>query len=107
MEEYKQKRFANTKPRVQQQSILLPSPLGEGLGVRPVEGSELAVNRWGEASCRPIAGSCAAFFMEGNEQKRFASTKPTALQQGILLPSPLGEGLGVRPVAGSCAAVFY
>ena len=39
-------------------------------------------------------------FLEENEQKRFANTKPTKQQQSILLPSPLGEGLGVRPVVG-------
>ena len=46
------KRFANTMPTTQQQGILLPSPLGEGLGVRLVEGAELAVNGWGEAGSR-------------------------------------------------------
>ena len=52
LEENEQKRFANTKPTRQQQGILLPSPLGEGLGVRPVEGSELAGSRVeGKASC--------------------------------------------------------
>ncbi len=33
------------------------------------------------------------------KNKTFATTKPTTPQQDISLPSPLGEGLGVRPVA--------
>ena len=58
LEENEQKRFANTKPTTLQQSILLPSPLGEGLGVRPVEGSELAVKPGGEAGSR-VAGKAS------------------------------------------------
>ena len=47
-------------------------------------------------------------FLEENEQKRFANTKPTKQQQSILLPSPLAGGeAGSRAIAGSCAAVFY
>ena len=46
IEEYEQKRFANTKLTAQQQSILLPSPLGEGLGVRLVEGRARPIVGW-------------------------------------------------------------
>gem|GEM_PF-6845610 len=47
---------------------------------------------------KEVGGEAA--FIEEHNQKRFANTKPTAQQQGILLPSPLGEGLGVRLVEG-------
>ena len=78
MEEYEQKRFANTKPTGQQQSILLPSPLGEGLGVR------LVVGRL-QVAVRP-------FIMEEYEQNALQTQSQQDNNKAYYSPLPLERG---------------
>ena len=47
-----------------------------------------------EASCRPIAGSCAAFFMEENEQNALQTQSQQRYNKAYYSPLPLERGWG-------------
>jgi len=80
MEEYEQKRFANTKRITQQQGILLPSPLGEELRVR------LVVGRL-QVAVRP-------FIMEEYEQNALQTQSQQRNNKAYYSPLPLERGWG-------------